>query len=50
MDVLTIGRRLRSPEECVALLKYKAAATIMAGASVGIVAVMLALVWRVMSR
>jgi len=50
MDVSITRRRLRSPEECVALLKYRAVGTIMAVGSTGIVVIMLALAWRVMNR
>ncbi len=50
MDVSITRGRLRTPEECVALLRFKAIAMVMAAGSTAIVAVMLGLAWRVMVR
>ena len=42
-------RRLPTPEECVALLRFEVAGTTMAVVSLGIVTVMMGLVWRVLT-
>ena len=48
METTVKRRRLRSPEECVALSKFQLAGTAVAAASVVIITIMLSLAWRVM--
>ena len=48
METTGLKRRLPTPEECVALLRFEAASTTVAIISLGISAVMMALVWRVL--
>ena len=49
METTGLGRRLPTPEECVALVRFEAASTAVALVSLGISAVMMALVWRVLT-
>jgi hypothetical protein len=49
MDASGLQRRLRSPEECVALLKYHVAGSVMAVASFAVISVMAGLAWRVVA-
>jgi len=48
METAVSQRALRSPEECVALLKYRVAGVAMALVSFAIISVMAALAWRVL--
>lgn len=50
METRMKRRSLRSPEECVALLRYHSVGTAMAVVSFGIITVMMGLVWRVLAR
>ncbi|QUD87993.1 hypothetical protein [Phenylobacterium montanum] len=49
METTGLRRRLPTPEECVASLRFEAASTTVALISLGISAVMMALVWRVLT-
>lgn len=49
METTGLGRRLPTPEECVALLRFEAASTVVALVSLGISGVMMVLVWRVLT-
>lgn len=49
METTVHRRRLPTPEECVCLLRFEAATTVVAIVSLGISAVMMALVWRVLA-
>ena len=48
METTGQKRRLPTPEECVAMLRFEAASTTVAIISLGISAVMMVLVWRVL--
>ena len=49
METTGLRRRLPTPEECVAQLRFEAASTTVAVVSLGVSAVMMALVWRVLT-
>jgi hypothetical protein len=49
METTGLRRRLPTPEECVALLRFEAASSAVALVSLGISAVMMVLVWRVLT-
>ncbi|HEY2662661.1 MAG TPA: hypothetical protein VGI79_23285 [Caulobacteraceae bacterium] len=48
METTGLKRRLPTPEECVAMLRFEAASTTVAIISLGISGVMMVLVWRVL--
>jgi len=50
METTGIRRRLPTPEECVALVRFEAASTMVALVSLGISGVMMGLVWHVLTR
>ncbi len=50
METTGLKRRLPTPEECVALVRFEAATATVAMVSLGISAVMMVLVWHVLTR
>jgi hypothetical protein len=48
METSLTARQLSSPEECVALLKFRVVGMAMAAGSFGVISIMACLVWRVL--